>query len=606
MKRSKRLFCELDRLRRTCWKSAFVSSLLLVKGVVAQGGGPSVFVNALPDDVDIAAEVATQVQVGTTPGAEVFVTAIATGTEATLTADNVYLLGETLFVMPGAVLNIEAGTIIYNASFENGPGTADNVLGSIVVTRGGQINVLGTAEEPVVMTTTDSLEALRGVDIDNNGVVALAPDKETMSRWGGLVILGNAFVSNQIDSDSDRGNGNEINLFESSIEGFAGGGLDDLDLDGFSDLLEFGNSANIDPDVQAVNNVESSGRIEFLSLRHGGFALADGNEINGLTMGGVGSGTIVSHVEVVSNADDGFEWFGGTVGSDHLVSSFVNDDSFDFDLGHRGFHQFWFVIYDETGGDHAGEWDGVVVNFGDDAPGDGLENSMPLVANATFLDAGNSASTEAFRFDDFFAGVLIDSAIDDFGVDETYDNRADGFGTGMGLANNLFAGNNNEAPRFGFDGNEYDTDLGLVSVTSVPNGLLDPRPSSASPLVGTALDTSLFSELENVSYRGAFDPDAELFIQSWTFLAEEGFLVPPDGVGGVEVEEIVILNSEVSNGSLLVAFRADSSTFYNVMSSTDLEGFETFVMTVMTDGSGMGSVSLPLDEERLFIRIEGQ
>ena len=131
-------------------------------------------------------------------------------------------------------LTIEAGTKIYGISYENGLGTADNQLGSIVVTRGAQIEVLGTVDNPVLMTTVDSLEALRGMDIDNDGLQASAPTQDTTGRWGGLVVLGNAFVANWSDPDGTPGNGDDVNLHEKSIEGFAAVNFDDLDNDGFT------------------------------------------------------------------------------------------------------------------------------------------------------------------------------------------------------------------------------------------------------------------------------------------------------------------------------------------------------------------------------------
>ena len=585
--------------------SSLTTRLLFLTSVGLSAATSSVFVNTVAGDVDLIESIATPLMAGSTPGSEVFVAAIASDT--TLTADNTYLLSDTLFVTNAATLTIEAGTKIYGASFENGEGTSDNVLGSIVVTRGAQIEVLGTLAQPVLMTTIDALEAERGTDIDGDSVVADVPTKDTLGRWGGLVILGNAFVANFTDSDSDPESGNEINLLEGSIEGFGGIGFDDADGDGFSDLLEYGNSANSNADILATNNVESSGIIQFLSIRHGGFALADGNEINGLTMGGVGSGTVLDHIEVVANTDDAFEWFGGTVNSSHLVASFTNDDSFDLDLGHSGTHQFWFVIYDSTGGNHAGEWDGTIVNAestpGGTTTGNGLANSNPFIFNATFLDAGSSPDTAAITFSDFFAGLLFDSAIGDFGFNETYENEPDGIGDGLTVSNNVFEGGNNIAPAFDL-GNTYSTSLGLVSVSSLPNGLLDPRPAPGSPLIGTSIDTSGFPSVENVSYRGAFDPDGELFIAGWTFLQEAGFLPQPEAV-----EMIEIVDCALEGSNFRIDFESESNTDYRITFATDLSGDFTSVVPGETAIAGTGgevsrSFSLPSSEEQVFFRVE--
>ena len=560
-------------------------------------------INLQAGDVNIATDIATLVEVGSNAGTPVLASQITS--DVTLTANQTYFLQEEVFVSNGATLTIEAGAIIYGASFELGAGTSDNVVGSIIVTRGADIVVQGTATNPVVMTTIDSIESLRNIDIDDDGVIADAPTQETTGRWGGLAILGNAFVANFTDSDTDPTNGNEINLHESSIEGFGGVGFANTDGDAFSDLLEFGNSANSDPSVLAVNNAESSGSIQFLSIRHGGFALADGNEINGLTMAGVGSGTVIDHVEVASNEDDAFEWFGGTVNTSHLVASFSNDDAFDIDLGHSGDHQFWFAIYDSTGGDHGGEWDGTAVNGDNGVRGDGLGNSQPFIANVTFLDAGSSPTTEAFRFDDFFSGLLINSAIDDFGAGETFDNEPDGVGGFLGLAGNFFAGANNVAPAFD-PGNTYNTSLGLVSVSDEPNGLLDPRPAAGSPLIGSAFpfDTSQRPFLENVSYVGAFDPDGELFISGWTFLQEVGFLPAP-----VETGEVEIVDCAVEGANFRIDFNSELNVSYMITFSTDLtDGFSSIV-SGQTGIPGTGGVVsstflVPGGASRIFFRVE--
>ena len=537
----------------------------------------SPLVNLKVDQVDVVASLTTPFQVGTTPGAEAYVAAIATDT--TFTADKDYILTDAVFVTNGAKLTIEAGTRIYGAAYENGAGTADNVLGSIVVTRGSQIEVLGTLAEPVLMTTIDSLEAECGNDIDGDGLTASPPTADTVSRWGGLVVLGNAFVANWKDPDLSGlpGNGDEVNLFEKSIEGFAALNFDDLDNDGFSDIIEYGNDANVNPATLAVNNVESSGIIQYLSIRHGGFALSDGNEINGLTLGGVGSGTTIDHVEVVANNDDGVEFFGGTVNTSHMVVTFTEDDSFDIDQGHSGTHQFWFAITNSTAGDHGGEWDGVDGSF----LTDGLGNSSPVILNATFLDAGASGSSEGIRFDDYFDGFIVNNAWGDYGVNKTFDNTGDGIGANLALEGNVFAGaNNGGAATSGFNsGNTFSQALGLTSVSSVPNGLLDPRPAPGSFLLDSVntkdFDESVIPGATVVSYSGAFSP-TDLWIAGWTYLSEAGYLP-----GALNIIDIKVL----ANGDVQLTLDSDA-TGVTVQSSNDLM-FGSFIVVPFTS---VGSV----------------
>ncbi|MGJ8724988.1 MAG: hypothetical protein ACSHYB_10565 [Roseibacillus sp.] len=548
--------------------------------------------NLLPDDVDISASLTTSKQVGTTVGAEAFVDAIATDT--TFTSDKTYILKDTVYVTDGAKLTIEAGTKIYGASYENGAGTADNQLGSIVVTRGAQIEVLGTATSPVLMTTLDALEAERGNDIDDDSLTAAAPTAETAGRWGGLVVLGNAFVANWSDPDSTAGNGDEFNRFEKSIEGFAGANFDDADSDGFSDIIEYGSDANSNAATLATNNAESSGIIQYLSIRHGGFALADGNEINGLTLGGVGSGTVIDHVEVVSNADDGVEFFGGTVSTSHMVVSFTQDDAFDIDQGHSGTHQFWFAIYDSTDGDHGGEWDGV-----DGYKADGLGNSSPVILNATFLDAGNSSSTEGIKFDDYFDGFLVNNAISEFG--STFDHAGDGFGANVGVFNNVFGGAS--------DANSYDASnsfnaaLGLTSVSALPNGLLDPRPTSSSILLdsnGTAFDESVIPGAAVVDYRGAFSA-TDLWADGWTFLSDKGYFP-------AESSDIEIVSCAKVGGNFEISFNGEVGKTYRITYSTTLADDFVNVVSGQTGIVGGAGVSrtfpIPGAAAKIFFRIE--
>ena len=150
----------------------------------------------------------------------------------------------------------------------------------------------------------------------------------------------------------------------------------------------------------------------YVSIRHGGAVIGADNELNGLTMGGVGRGTTIEHVEVFYNQDDGFEWFGGTVNTRYLISAFAGDDSYDYDEGFRGEHQFWFSIQDPMQGDHAGEHDG-----GTD-PEDGTPYASPNIFNATYIGRGASAmggkSNNALIFRDNAGGMYFNSIFTEF------------------------------------------------------------------------------------------------------------------------------------------------------------------------------------------------
>eukprot|EP00954_Amorphochlora_amoebiformis_P020470 1339634-Amorphochlora_amoeboformis.AAC.1 len=108
-----------------------------------------------------------------------------------------------------------------------------------------------------------------------------------------------------------------------------------------------------------------------------------GNEINGITFGGVGSGTTLENVEVAFNKDDGFEFFGGAVNGKWLSSIFVDDDAFDTDEGYQGKLQFIFALVDKDG-DHAAEMD---------SKNDMGRRSHPQVWGATFIKANHTTGT---------------------------------------------------------------------------------------------------------------------------------------------------------------------------------------------------------------------
>src|SRR5690606_25854069 len=123
----------------------------------------------------------------------------------------------------------------------------------------------------------------------------------------------------------------------------------------------------------------------YISIRHGGALIGADNEINGLSMGGVGRGTTVEHIEVFYNLDDGFEFFGGTVNTKYLAAIFCGDDAFDYDEGFRGKGQFWFSITSPEIGNNSGEFDGGI------NPEDAEPYSIPTLYNVTLVGSGVGA-----------------------------------------------------------------------------------------------------------------------------------------------------------------------------------------------------------------------
>jgi uncharacterized protein YuzB (UPF0349 family) len=460
-------------------------------------------------------------QINVTATQTVTTTAFGTNVKAitantTWTKDNVYILRDKVFVTNGATLTIEPGTKIYSTLDTNLAGTNDDEFGSIVITRGAKINAIGTAEEPIIMTTSDELEAETQTDIDGDLLIADAPTVTTAGRWGGLVILGNAPIANYSLT---------TNINEDRIEGFQPAASADLDNDTRADVIEYGGTVSAD----------NSGTISYVSIRHGGYVYSGSSEINGLTLGGVGSGTTIDHVEVYANADDGIEFFGGTVNTSHIVLAFNQDDSFDIDQGYSGTNQFWFAIQapktesNASGHDNGGEWDGVTGTVADN-----VTNSTPIIWNATFIgsgttaDLGNDKGNNAIFLDDRFKGKVYNSVFDDY-KEDLIESTNDGVGTGAEFANNTIGrfgggtpGSNltylnttTFAANTFFDGTgapingnsnggvdpvytAYSRNASLDLVT------IDPRPGSGSPLLTANGATLKAGAPVATTYRGAF------------------------------------------------------------------------------------------------------
>lgn len=218
------------------------------------------------------------------------------------TADKIYELAGRVIVADGVTLTIEAGTIVKGRE-----GQGMNAC-ALMIARGGKINAVGTASEPIIFTSVlDNIQP--GEKFGSN------LDKDDRGLWGGLVILGKGLISPTTGT-------------EAQIEGVPAG--ETLGLYG-----------------GAVEN-DNSGTLRYVSIRHGGTVLSGGSEINGLTLGGVGSGTTISDIEIFANIDDGIELFGGSVSVSNLLVSYQGDDGIDIDQAYAGTISDFIVIH---GGD---------------------------------------------------------------------------------------------------------------------------------------------------------------------------------------------------------------------------------------------------------------
>ncbi len=246
--------------------------------------------------------------VGTAGAAEIFVSSNIT-TSTTWTANNTYNLTTQIYVEPGATLTIEAGTVVASTPTVNG-------AGSIAVARGAQIFVNGTKALPVIMTSTADVATWTGGN-PRTGVW-----REAANEWGNLTILGNGYISENCGV-TNTAFPNPSN--RAPMEGLLAHPMQ---------YNEYGGG----------NDNDDSGSISYLSLRYGGRVVGLTNELNGLSLGGVGRGTEIHHVEVMNNVDDGIEIWGGTVNLKYFSIWNVGDDSLDVDQGWRGKAQFGLLV----------------------------------------------------------------------------------------------------------------------------------------------------------------------------------------------------------------------------------------------------------------------
>lgn len=208
--------------------------------------------------------------------------------DVTWTSDNIYRMDGRVLVAGGATLTIEPGTIIKAA-----PGSGA-FASALVITRNGMINAQGTAAEPIIFTSIAD-------DIEPGEINSPNLDPTNNGLWGGVIILGSA----EISASNDDGD-----LSELQVEGIP---------------------TSVDARYGGNDDTDNSGVFSYVSIRHGGANIGDGNEINGLTLGGVGSGTTINNIEIVANQDDGVEWFGGSVSASNILVWNSGDDGLDTD-----------------------------------------------------------------------------------------------------------------------------------------------------------------------------------------------------------------------------------------------------------------------------------
>ncbi|MBN1132625.1 MAG: hypothetical protein JXA39_06100 [Bacteroidales bacterium] len=405
-----------------------------------------------------------------------------TGTQ-TWKKDKTYLLSGFVFVNDGQVLTIEAGTLV---QARTGQGSLASAL---IVARGGKIIAEGNPENPIIFT-------VEGDDL--KGSIPI----EAKGLWGGLIILGHATINTESGEDLIEG------IPVSEPRGVYGG-LDDDD---------------------------NSGILRYVSIRHGGTNIGEGNEINGLTLGGIGRQTIIDHVEVISNADDGVEIFGGTVNCRNVTVSLCGDDAFDFDQGYCGKLQFLMVI-NGPDSDLCLEYSGGL------QPVPNLPGSQPILHNMTFFGDSLNSSIPVIHFSDYGGGHIMNSIFLFPGRGMALEYSAEP-GDSYALYNtnrltvksNIFFPKSNDIPSLFYCYSNEGTDLSREnqdmddSFLAWLNSCEDPGFTSHSgiqilPPVTQFENMAAFENewFEEVTYKGAFG--SKNWIEGWTLIYESGMIV---------------------------------------------------------------------------------
>lgn len=225
----------------------------------------------------------------------------------TWTSDKVYQLAGRISVVDGVTLTIEPGTVI------KGEAGAGSNATALLIARGGKLMAEGTAALPIIFTSV--ADEITAEDIAAGNYNSPNLDPVVNGLWGGLIVLGKAPIS------ASNATGD---LVEVQIEG-----VPTSDANGL---------------YGGTDETDNSGVLKYISIRHGGTNIGSGNEINGITLGGVGSATVVENIEIVSNQDDGIEIFGGKVNVKNLISWNVGDDGIDTDQSWGGTIENFVVI----------------------------------------------------------------------------------------------------------------------------------------------------------------------------------------------------------------------------------------------------------------------
>lgn len=388
-----------------------------------------------------------------------------------------HLDADVTYTMQGVVTVLDGGELHIPAGTTI-LGSTEVTPTALIVARGGKLYSEGTADAPVVFTSANPVGERRRGD------------------WGGIAIFGHS----------------NCNFGDDCVAEAIGrpyGGTDTSD---------------------------DSGVMTYTRIEYCGFEVTLGNELNCLTLNGVGSGTRLDHIQAHYGSDDGFEWFGGTVDLKYALATGISDDSFDYSTGWQGRGQFWIAQQDPDDSDHGYEVDGNEIDF------DAEPFTEPTIYNVTLVGGGRADGGDETRGMLYRRGtgghiynhIVIEMS--DFGLDIDQDETLVRMDAGLfEIRNSIIFGNetnfrindeqegerpiDTEAIFMRPEWNNQVADPDLVNPLDRTNP--DFRPNPGSPARGAGADPpddGFFTT--GIDYVGGVDPDGEEWYKGWTTFAQ--------------------------------------------------------------------------------------
>ncbi|MCB1843823.1 MAG: hypothetical protein KDI09_12745, partial [Halioglobus sp.] len=380
----------------------------------------------------------------------------------------------------GVTLTIEAGTDVRAFG-----------AGSLLVTRGSMLMAEGTASSPITFSSLDA-------------------DFEGLGEWGGVIIQGFAPQYGQGGTGPCFGSGTVCN-----VEG-----------EGGTDISVYGGN---DP-------ADNSGVMRYVRIAEGGLVAGPNNEINGLTLQGVGHGTQLEYIQVHSNLDDGIEWFGGTVDLRYAVLTSNDDDDVDYDEGYRGNIQYVLIEKSQTADAPQGSNDprGIEANSSD---ADYVPETEAVLANVTIMGGplNNSADSDAgpqpgMRLRGALTTSIFNSAVSmfDTGCIRIDDADVNGDGSNIISSNVTLVNVLNDCRDGIYDKRDADSASNVQALTLTYDSafaIQEPQAQLASAPTIVAVNNGSGFVFDQTDFVGAVDPNGEAWWQGWTL---------PGTVGGAE------------------------------------------------------------------------